>query len=218
MALIVLPGCVYLRLLDLRDQCADFDRHLILGPGPGLGIEFRHPVLRTGDVDLLLGAVPSATARYPGGQVDVWAFQRREHARTGYPPLLVTVRQEAGRVVAMDLPQEMARVVPPALLRAGLRALGRARVDMAARRLDAAVLHQPGIPPAPTLPEVIQVLGPADVMLDRGQDGIRAIWRYSVGSPSSAPCALAVEVRPGSSRLNRVIVSVNGLWGYLDLP
>jgi len=150
--------------------------------------------------------------------VEVWAFHRRDPSRAAGRPMLLAVHQAAGRVEAIDLPQEIAQVVPPELLRAGLRALGKARVDVAGRRAEAAVSPGEGIPTVPTLDAVMAVLGPPDELQVHAQGGTRAIWRYTLTSRPTVPVALALDVRPGASRPSRVIVSVNGLWGYLDLP
>ncbi len=218
LAILLLSGCVYLRLLDLRDQLADFDRYLTIDPGPSLRLGFRHPVLLAGDLDLLVGGPPTAVAPFPGGSVDVYAFQRAMFPGRGAPLLLLTVRHEAGRVVGIDLPEELGRVVPPALVVAGMRALGRARVDVGARRAEAALARDPGLPPIPTLADIEAVLGPPDGHATAPQGAVRWVWRYRLTSAPAVPCAVALDVRPGASRPSRVVVSVNGLWGSLDLP
>lgn len=53
-----LSGCVYLRLLDIKNQLRDFDKNFFIEGRSELVIGFHQPVLRTKDVKFLIGAEP----------------------------------------------------------------------------------------------------------------------------------------------------------------
>ncbi len=56
--LAVAPGCVYLRLLEIKKQLKDFDQNFAITGRSELVIEFKDPVLKIKDVKFLIGADP----------------------------------------------------------------------------------------------------------------------------------------------------------------
>jgi hypothetical protein len=51
---LALSGCVWLRLLSVRDQLREFDRFVEATGEPGLELRFREPVLLADDLDTLI--------------------------------------------------------------------------------------------------------------------------------------------------------------------
>ena len=79
---LVLTGCVWLRLLDLKNQFAQFDRYIEVPDGPGIELRFRTPVLLEGDLDRLIRGEPTATAEGGGTTVRSYAFSHITSPRT----------------------------------------------------------------------------------------------------------------------------------------
>src|SRR4051812_2223438 len=85
-ALMGLSGCVYLRLLALKRQLGDFDRHFALQTTDGLRLTCLHPVLLNDDVRWL-GILPeTVTTLRQAEQWHVhWVKQVTTNAREPEP-------------------------------------------------------------------------------------------------------------------------------------
>lgn len=224
-ALLLLPGCVWLRLLDLKVQMQDFDHHLTVLQGPPLELRFRTPPLLAEDVVTLIGAEPSARAPMPGGAVWTYAFLRLDAA--GEPALpveamMITAVVRDGRLVALAFPPQVSAVVPGALMEAGLRSLARARVDRATFSASSRVEADEPLP-LPDRGRLVAVLGTpsrCEILADGGE---RLVYRYRLAGPRGADGqpvigAMAFHFPPAALRPARFSVNLSGKWLYLDLP
>ena len=235
-SVLLLGGCVWLRLLDLKDQFAEFDRYITVPPGPGIELRFRHPVLLGDDLDTLIRAQPTATA-VSGPDAD--AVLVRSYAFVHVPAeipdpvsaeriLVLTAGIQHQRLTFVDLPAEIFRVIPRELALRAMRSLGAATVDRGARSATAAVdLHGLNAP-LPTGRELVALFGtPNQITLRDGR--LRVLWRYRLegkslredGQPVIA--AIAFAFAPGAAsyleqRPLRFQVNISGMWLYLDLP
>ena len=68
-----LSGCVYLRLLDVKRQLADFDRHFSIEGKSDLVIRFKKPVLFARDTRFLIGA--DRLSQSKDGREVVWRYE-----------------------------------------------------------------------------------------------------------------------------------------------
>ena len=227
-SLLLLCSCVWLRLLSLKDQFADFDRWIEVPPGPGLELRFRRPVLLAEDLETLVTGRPTASAQ--GGEITVQSYAFSHIPSPDGPDplgssstLVLLVGIRAGKVVFVSLPPEVFRVVPRELALRGMRALGRASVDTAKQSAVATVDFTGTRTVLPTRAELIALFGtPNQVKLMDGRE--RVLWRYQLqgeslradGKPVIA--AMAFAFAPGAERPNRFQVNISGLWLYLDLP
>ena len=227
-ALTVLSGCVWLRLLSLRDQFADFDRAITVPDGPGIELRFRRPVLLAEDLATLIKARPTATVTLAETTVQSYAFvhitsEQGPDPRTAAAQLILTATIRGGRVTAVELPPEVFRAIPRAVALRAMRALGKAQVDQGNRSASTQVDLTGIAAPLPTRLELIQLFGlPNSVHREIGRD--RLLWRFrlvgeslrSDGQPVVAAIALAFPA--GSDRPTRFQANISGLWLYLDLP
>lgn len=235
--MLLLSGCVWLRLLDLKDQFAQFDRYINVPPGPGIELQFKHPVLYDVDLDTLITAEPTATATAGTGAelltVRSYAFSHMPSDSgpdpAGAEPIMVLtagIRRE--KLVFVDLPDDLFRVIPRDLALRAMRSLGTATVDRGARSATAAVDLQGVAATVPTGSELVALFGqPNQIILKDGK--LRVLWRYRLegkslradGKPVVA--AIAFSFAPGplpyaQQRPSRFQVNISGMWLYLDLP
>ena len=226
--LLLLSGCVWLRLLSLKDQFADFDRWIEVPPEPGLELRFRRPVLLAEDLDTLITGKPTASASADDVTVQSYAFSHIPSPEgpdpLGASPILVLlVGIRSGKVAFVSLPPEVFRVVPRELALRGMRALGHATVDTGKHSAMASVDFHGTRSVLPTRAELIALFGtPNSVKLIDGRE--RVLWRYQLqgeslrtdGKPVIA--AMAFAFAPGAERPLRFQVNISGMWLYLDLP
>ena len=234
---LLLCGCVWLRLLDLKDQFAEFDRYITVPPGPGIELQFRHPVLYGVDLDTLIAAEPTATATSGTGAdtltVRSYAFC---HAPSDLGPdpasaeriMVLTAGIRHDRLVFVDLPAEIFRVIPREVALRAMRSLGTATVDRGTRSATSAIDLTGVVTPLPTGNELIALFGQPNQIVMR-DNKLRVLWRYRLegkslredGQPVIA--AIAFSFAPGAQpfgdqRPSRFQVNISGMWVYLDLP
>lgn len=199
LAALVLGGCVWLRLLALKEQLADFDRGIVAeGEGAALVLRFRQPCVRVSDIGYLLGSEPP-TRRDQDADGAWWHTWELERSAPEAPLLEVSV------AAASPEPEAMVEriAVPPAILacigRARLlalaRAFGRAEVDRERREASAALDAASGPPPFRAA-AVRAALGDPDA-LEQSDDAQRWRYRFRVRGDGSAagPCTLWLEAR-----------------------
>ncbi len=226
--LLLCTGCVWLRLLDLKEQFADFDRWIEVPAGPGIELRFRRPVLLADDLDTLMKARPSASATVDGQEVRAYAFTHQP-ADGGPDPagaetsfvLLAGVTD--GRVAFITLPPAVFRVIPRELALRAMRSLGGAQVDTRTRSASAPVDLTGVRTPLPDRGQLISLFGRPNRTMTVGADE-RLVWRYTLQAESLREdrqpviAAMAFTFPPSGARPVRFHVNLGGMWLSLELP
>lgn len=131
--LLTLSGCVWLRLLHLRDQLRDFDAHFTtVTTDGGLVLNCLHPILLAEDMSWLVQGPPTQHREEPSIQ---WTWRFHREPLPGDPPdlagreldLMVDVVDK--KVTAVSFPKPILKIVPAEVVVAMLRALGKAKID-----------------------------------------------------------------------------------------
>lgn len=142
-AALLVSGCVYLRLLQLKLQLGDFDRNFAVQTEDGLTLSFKHPVLRDRDVESFFNWSPATKERV--GTAERWRFRwvkDRVEADGEAPPveLSIDVLFADGKLVRLHAPERFfAATMPKALALAAVKSLGGAKVDKSARRAESTI-------------------------------------------------------------------------------
>lgn len=146
---LLLGGCVYLRLLELRGQLLDFDRYFTVErPAGGLALSCRQPVVRGDDVSWMVTGPPTTQNDGPPPR---WAWRFRKEAVAGDAPdpvgreLELAVELQDGLVSRVLFPDAVLKVVPAEVIVAMLRAMGTAEIDRE-NRIAKATLAAPAQP------------------------------------------------------------------------
>ena len=226
--ILLLAGCVWLRLLDLKDQFADFDRWITVPAGPGIELRFNKPVLLDEDLDTLIKSKPTATAVAGDLTVRTYAFSH-EPSPLGADPetaervMVLTAGVSGGKVAFVGLPDEIFRAIPRDLVLRAMRSFGKAVVDRGTRSATATVDLAGETEPVPSRSQLIALFGmPNQVKEIDGRE--RILWRYRLAGESLREdgkpvlAAIAATFKPGDERPARFQVNVSGMWLYLDLP
>ena len=133
--MLVLSGCVYLRLLEFKRQLADFDRFFTLKTDDGLRLACLTPVLLAEDFRWL-GLTPASVKTL--GQSEQWRIRwvkqlppgaRESDAHDIEIELIFT----NGKFTRLFLPERYFAFVPKPFFTGLLRSLGRAGVDKGRR-------------------------------------------------------------------------------------
>ena len=192
-ASLLLGGCVYLRLLELKGQLGDFDRHFALESGDGLTLVCRTPVLRTDDVRWI-GLKPEATRRE----------ENREHwqvrwvkelpagvTESGIHDLALALGFAEDRLARVAIPEKYFALMPKDFVAGLIRSVGRGQVDKLGRRLQTRVTESDLAAARPRLPAIGKLLGAPS---EQRATGAETMTRYRYVPVTTEPGAATFEM------------------------
>jgi len=171
--LLLLSGCVYLRLLALKRQIAAFDQHFALETTDGLLLIAREPVVLSGDVRWL-GIPPEMSSRH--GNTEEWRVRWTKRLPPGSREtadydLEIALTFTDDKLSSLRIPERYFGQLSKPFLVEMLRSLGGASVNKKKRALEASVGGPDEKPPdgRPTLRTVHDLLGVPTEQRRRGQ-------------------------------------------------
>lgn len=155
-AALLLGGCVYLRLLELKHQIAHFDANFVVQTDDGVRIICTHPVLLDKDVRWL-GLAPETSRRI--GTAEQWQVRWVKQLPSGVSEnrdydIVIQLLFVSHKLKRVSIPQRYFAVMPKTLLVDLLRSLGGAAVNKTGRSVDARLAAAP-----PNLPDVEKLFG-----------------------------------------------------------
>ena len=207
---LTLGGCIYLRLLELRNQLAAFDRYFEADLRDGVKISCRKPVLLDEDM-AFFKLVPESRERV--GVAERWQFRWvKDYTVAGENPRnyevavdFIFVEHKLTRVI---LPERLFAFIPKRFFLAIVRAFGHARIDKEKRTASTSVREDLG--PNQTPPQLVQndlvaLLG-APMETKTTEAGILWHYRYRPASPSqrSGRIDATFTLSPASSKVRRI--------------
>jgi hypothetical protein len=204
---LLLGGCVYLRLLELKNQLADFDRFFAADLSDGLRLTFKKPVLLDEDMAFLKLA-PESRQRL--GTAERWHFRwikAPAAADTGsrvYEETADFIFVEH-KLAKLILPESFFIFFPKQTALAGLRAIGHATVDRAKRSVTSRMTEEVERVRAPRAADLTAALGaPGEILEQNG----RPQWHYRLDPATtnqhSAPIDIKFTLDPLDHRVRHV--------------
>jgi hypothetical protein len=209
---LLLGGCVYLRLLELKKQLSHFDENFSVPPTEDLTLQCRHPLLQPSDLRWL-GAVPKTITAREGGED--WLVRWVKEAASGINEefvydMVLHLRFVDGRMVEVQIPKRHLAYVSKDLLVNMLRSTGAAKVDRDDHAADAQTETSAAVPP-PNLSTIKAMLGdPTSKQTTAGR--IIQLYRYrlDIANTTAKPIeatfvfdAASGELRKFTARLPR---------------
>jgi hypothetical protein len=131
---VLLSGCVYLRLLEIKKQLKDFDKNFAVSGETELVIECKNPVMLDKDMSYLIGARP--LEKTLENESTVWweyRFTRVRHSDSGeaagpLDELRLALRMDHGRMRAVAVPENFLLLFSRTVLLETLRSAADAQV------------------------------------------------------------------------------------------
>lgn len=207
---LLLGGCIYLRLLELRNQLASFDRYFEAELRDGVKITCRKPVLLDEDL-AFFKLVPESRARV--GVAERWHFRWvKAYAVAGENPrnyeVVVDFIFVDHRLTRVILPERLFLFVPKRFFLSIVRAFGQARIDKEKRTASTSVRENLGS--GQTLPQLNRndlaaLLG---APMETKQTGAGVLWRYRYQAASSNQRSGRIDVtftlNPATQKVRRI--------------
>lgn len=169
---LLLGGCVYLRLLELKKQLGQFDRYFTLQTHNGVGLVCQQPILTPDDIRWI-GLRPEESKKL--GQAEQWQVRWIKQlppgvVETGQFDIVLELGFVEGRLTRLAIPERYFAVMPKDFLVNIIKSLGKGQVDKSSKRIDSAVTAVP-----PDLPDIDKLLGrPSEEIVE----GPNTIVRY----------------------------------------
>ncbi|MBI5767038.1 MAG: hypothetical protein HZA93_04535 [Verrucomicrobia bacterium] len=178
-ATLALAGCVYLRLLAMKRQLADFDRHFTLQQTDGLRLLCRDPVLLSDDFTWM-GVTPETKRTL--GVAEQWRVRWQKQLPAGVRDpeprdLELELMFADGRFTQVFMNERYFVFVPKSFFIGLLRGLGSASVDRAKREAEVSftVAERAQLVARVTTASLESLLGHPT---ERSHDGDQTTFRY----------------------------------------
>ncbi len=170
--LLQLPGCVYLHLLELKNQFKEFDQYIDVRTDQAFSLFFKQPVLNKEDIRDLSKINPTQVISSTNGEEWIYRFVKldEEHTPEKSKPTTLVFRlkfDRHGKLERWYFPDEFLAIVPPEFLEASFRSLGNATIFKLSRQLKADVSPIKTQAEPPTQTTVKQVLGQPYQIVDK---------------------------------------------------
>ncbi len=180
----LLSGCVYVRLLALKNQLAEFDTYVQVEHTPSLTFVMKEPVLLDEDVVTLVGKMPTTVSS--NGAIVTWDFAYVNVAvprPAGAPPepqdFHLVMQFRNGLLRSVVAPVQIVDLWGEGFLAAAAQSLGRARIIQRSYDMAWSGIFPPGkAPPVPTQEDIVRLLG---VPLKASEKGREAVVDYEYG-------------------------------------
>ncbi|HEY1110391.1 MAG TPA: hypothetical protein VGE76_17200 [Opitutaceae bacterium] len=171
---LLLGGCVYLRLLELKKQLGQFDRFFLLQTHNGVALVCQQPVLTPDDVRWI-GLRPEEIKTL--GQAQQWQVRWVKQlppgvVENGQFDITIELGFVEGRLTRVAIPERYFAVMPKDFLVNLIKSLGKGQVDKSSKKIESAVTAVP-----PDLPDIDKLLGrPSEEIVEGANTVVR--YRY----------------------------------------
>ena len=176
---LLLGGCIYLRLLEVKLQLGKFDRYFALRTDHGLVILCQKPVIRPDDVRWF-GVMPETVQRL--GHAEEWQVRWVKQLLPGTTePVEYDIILELGfadnKLNRIGIPERYFAVMPKAFLIGVIKSFGRGKIDQSGKSVETSVTAPDVASTRPTLAAVAKLLGrPTETRTENGLTVLR--YRY----------------------------------------
>lgn len=174
---LLLGGCVYLRLLELKRQLGRFDTHFSLATSDGLTLICHTPVLRTDDIRWI-GVKPETTRRL--GHAEHWHVRWVKQLPPGVKEtaeydIVIEMSFADDRLTRATVPERYFALMPKTFVTGVIKSVGGGRIDKTQKGIEATVGAADVAAARPRLPAIDQLLGRPT---EEKEDGANTIVRY----------------------------------------
>ena len=185
--MLMLSGCVWFRLLEIKNQLADFDENVRTEVADQhFIVHFLKPVLFSDDFVYLSKLRPSRIEKRPQGSYRWYLDFHMDPAKTTAQKtkmvsFIMTYNAEH-RLAAFDFSPLFVEMAPPQFLEASIRSLGVGKVDQGKKQLKVDPEDLPRLTAKlPKMADITNVMGPA--YQEGSDDGMKVLlYRFKADS------------------------------------
>ena len=187
-----MTGCVYLRLLAIKNQLARFDQYFRVEASDSFTLHFLEPKLFGKDVEYLSELQP--TVKKPTGDGEEWTFlfkkmrsETEESSEAETDIFFVFRFNREGLLTSLTFSPILVRIAPPEFLELSLRSLGNADVDKKKRQIAGNLENLAKIKkPLPHREEILRYLG-EPISEEPAEDALLTTYHYRLDTEVKSP-------------------------------
>jgi len=160
-SILLVTGCVYMRLYEMQNQFGNFDANFELSDKSGLCLTFLNPVLESGDMVWLMKNEPLKKEENGAGEMWTYLFEKQYLTgdREGHEydiPILVLM--QGGMVKEIIFPERFLKNISIPLLKKMFTSMGEAEVDKLSKSASS-VIKGGGPGDIPGMENIVDTLG-----------------------------------------------------------
>ncbi len=182
-ATLSITSCVYLRLLEFKNQLAKFDQNFSVEAKDDFKLLCKNPVLYRQDFEYLAKLKPSRTEILSKSKQSIYTFEKIDNEGKIIEPLVklqITLTfNEEDLLTGIIYSPIFLTMVPANFLEASLRSLGSSTVNRSKRQIRANLIKVEKLSDIPTKKEIEAVLGPPIEIIPRA-DIERLLYRFKL--------------------------------------
>ncbi len=201
---LLLSGCVYLRLLEFKLQLNKFDRYFALHTDDGVAIICQEPVIRVDDVRWF-GVGPELSTRL--GHAEQWRVRMVKQLPPGITEernhdLLLELGFADDKLNRIAIPESYFTVMPKAFFLGVIKSLGRGKIDRTGKSMETAVTAPDVASARPKLAAVSTLLGrPTESRVEAGITLQRYRYAPATKEETTAVFDMILRFRTASGEL-----------------
>ena len=162
---LTLSGCVYLRLLNFKNQLKSFDRNVRVENASGLSLAFSNPVVRDSDFTFITRSPPTkaqSLSKQQSVERWTWTFRKRK-AQPDHKAYSIDFETdfEAGFLTRMRIDEDFVDLIGRDFILAMFGSIGDAKINTVRRSASASVdaenLDEISLP---SLARILDTMGP----------------------------------------------------------
>lgn len=191
---LLLSGCVYLRLLELKKQLGRFDQFFSLRTTEGLTLICHTPVLRTDDIRWI-GVKPETIKQL--GRAEQWHVRWVKQLPPGTSEkaeydIAIEMGFVEGKLARATVPERYFALMPKSFVTGVIKSVGSGKVDKSSKGIDSIVSGAEIAAARPNLPSIDKLLGRPT---EEKKEGETTLVRYRYVTVTKEPDPGVFEMR-----------------------
>lgn len=180
LVLVLMSGCVYLRLLRFKYQLHEFDRHVVVDRSAGLSLKFPKPVVRDKDFIFITDSNPTSVRTFssePKIEEWEWRFEKKQSERNGDPfHIVFSTRFEDSLLTEITFDPQLFEAIPEDFIVELFKSLGDAKINKL-RKSATAALGRDALENVdlPSMSQISDIMGKPT---DRQSEGELGLFNY----------------------------------------
>lgn len=181
----LLSGCVFLRLLETKNQLLEFNEYFDVNDNEGLVIVFKKSAILDDDILWLLKKEPTAKEKLPDGEIWTYVYKKLydseedKKAENGEFDINLVMKFNEGKLSELRFPKRFLKAVSISQLREMLRAMGEAKVNELDRKASSELVGEESY--LPKIDHVYLILGRPHSTLEK-EEGNKLLYKYKIDS------------------------------------
>ncbi len=211
--MLTLTGCIFFRMLSVKDQLNDFETNFDLNDERGLTLVFKNPVLLSDDIIWLMKGSPGSVEFTEEGELWTYVFKKQhtisqEEGNSFDIPVVIVVEDD--KLTEITFPKRFLKNLSIPLLKKMLSSMGNADVSKLGRSASSKYSGKDASE-IPTTDNVMETLGvPYETQVINGETNLAYLYYLEDAEGNASGDNLNLELWFEAGSDDKVLKSVGG--------